>query len=296
MPTRILLHGGAGVRPGRDYAEVLVHLREVVEACASALADGRSALETVQQAVRALEDSGLYLAGRGGSPNAAGVVELDAAIMDGGGEDALPRAGSVAALVGFRSPVDAARAVMEATPHVLLAGEGAARFADAQGLARVPDEPGWYRLPAGVVPADMAGGAAALAHGTVGAVALDDAGRLAAATSTAGLFGKLPGRVGDSPIVGGGTWADGEVAISCTGVGEAFLLGGGAYDVAARMAYGGARLDEATAAFLARVAALGGNGGLIALARDGRFAMPFTGSGMKRAVAGEGIATEVAIG
>ncbi len=277
MPFALALHGGAGAKPGRDYAREIAHMRGLVEAARDRLAAGASALEVAVETVAALEASGLYIAGRGASPGAAGRYELDAAVMDG----ATGRAGAVAALEGVRSPVAAARAVMERTPHVMLAGAGAGAFAHAQGLEPVGDPGAWFTR-AGGGEANHAPGA--LAHGTVGCVVRDGEGRLAAATSTAGVFGKLEGRVGDSPIPGAGVWADRRVAVSCTGQGEYFLRLAVAAQVAHRMRFGGAALAKAADAALAEVAALGGDGGLIAVDADGRVATPFRSSGMKRAV------------
>lgn len=287
----IALHGGAGVNPDRDYAEVEAHLAELVRDCEAQLAGGASALDTVEFAVAAMEASGLYVAGRGSAPNDAGAVECDAAIMDG----ARLRAGGVCAAVGLAQPIRAARAVLEYTPHVLIAGDGARRLAEAQGLALVTDPATHYRLPVGVEAEELLKLDSGLAHGTVGAVALDREGRLAAATSTGGLFGKHQGRVGDTPITGIGNWADGTIAVSCTGIGEAFIYAGGARDIAARMAYGGASLDRACSGMLEGVAAHHGDGGVIAVDHKGQVTMAFNSPGMKRAVAGAGRAPFVGI-
>jgi L-asparaginase/beta-aspartyl-peptidase (threonine type) len=290
-PHVIALHGGAGVNPARDYGEVEAHLGVLVAACEARLAAGAAALDVVEHAVAEMETSGLYVAGRGSAPNDDGAVECDAAIMDG----ARLRAGGVCAAVGIAQPIAAARAVLERTQHVLIAGEGARRLAAAQGLALVTDPDAHYRLPVGVEPEELLRLDRGLTHGTVGAVALDQQGRLAAATSTGGLFGKHAGRVGDTPLTGIGNWADGMLAVSCTGIGEAFIYAGGARDIAARMAYGGASLDEACEAMLASVARHHGDGGVIALDRNGAVTMAFNSPGMKRAVAGAGRATLVGI-
>lgn len=271
----LILHGGAGARRSRDYSAERAHMAEVVAKMAERLNAGAAALDVAVEATVLLEDSGLYIAGRGGSPNQAGAFELDASLMDG----ATGRVGGVAALQGFRNPIVAARAVMDHTPHVLLAGEGAARFAAERGLDRIEEAETWFTR-AGKGEDNHPPGA--LAHGTVGCCVLDGEGRLAAATSTAGVFGKLPGRVGDTPVVGCGTWADGNVAVSCTGQGEYFMR----TVAAARVGWaveGGSSLAEAAAAAVAGVGALGGDGGLIALDRDGRIAAPFNSQGMKHA-------------
>lgn len=277
----IALHGGAGVNPARDYREVEVHLSEVIAHCAEKLGAGQSALDAVEEAVVELEASGLYVAGRGSAPNLRGEVECDAAIMDGTNG----KAGGVCALQDFANPIEVARAVLEETPFVLLAGEGARQFGIDQRCTLIDDSSTHYRLPVGVEEAELSVLDPGLLHGTVGAVALDGEGRLAAATSTGGLLGKQAGRVGDTPITGIGNWADPDIAISCTGIGEAFIQSGGARDVIARMTYGGATLEQASTAMLGKVARLGGDGGLIAIDRKGRCVMPFNSPGMKRAFA-----------
>jgi len=274
--TALILHGGAGARRERNYDAEVVHMREVVEAMKIRLDAGDSALDVAVAAVVLLEDSGLYVAGKGASPNLAGAYELDASIMDG----ATLRAGAVAALQGFRNPVIAARAVMDRTPHVLLVGEGAALFAHDQGLEPIADEAAWF-TGAGKGEDNHPPGTT-LSHGTVGCCVLDAQGRLAAATSTAGVFGKMPGRAGDTPIPAAGTWADGRVAASGTGQGEYFIRVAATAQVAWRVK-AGQTLAEATQAVIGEIGGMGGDGGLIALDVGGNIASPFNSQGMKRA-------------
>jgi beta-aspartyl-peptidase (threonine type) len=261
----IAIHGGAGTMRRITSRPERAALERALQAGYRILQDGGSSLEAVAAAVATLEDSGVFNAGRGAAPNAEGEIELDAGIMDG----ATLRAGGVAAVRRIKNPIVAARQVMEHSRHVLLAGAGAERFAHRHGLKLVP---GSYFLRNKKSK-----------HGTVGAVALDRDGNLAAATSTGGIAGKLPGRVGDSPIVGAGVYADNAAcAVSGTGDGELFLRAVLAFNVAARMRYRGESLARAGGAALAQVARLGGRGGLIALDRRGRIAMPFNSEGMVR--------------
>ena len=249
-------------------------MAELAVECERKLASGIRALDVVEHAVAELESSGMYVAGRGSAPNSAGYVELDASIMDGRTRDA----GAVAAVVSVVNPVKVARRVMEHTPHVMLVSKGAREFATEQGMDLVEDPENYYVLPVGVYEHELR----EQEHGTVGAVALDKTGSLAAATSTGGTFGKLEGRVGDSPLIGPGTWADDEIAISCTGTGEQIIRTGGALAVAYKVRAG---VDAETAIdeMLAEVKSLGGDGGVIAVTRTGEIAMRYNSQGMKRA-------------
>lgn len=270
----LALHGGAGAVAGRDYAVTEQHLEKLSRDCDSRLAQGQCALDVVEYAVYKMETSGLYVAGRGSAPNTAGHVELDASIMDGRSR----QAGAVAALRDFVSPVQVARGVFEKTPHVMLAGHGALEFGRKHGFEEVADPAAYYVLPVGVNSDDIQD----ITHGTVGAVALDKTGGVAAATSTGGTFGKLHGRIGDTPMIGPGTWADDHIAISCTGTGEHIIRAGGAAAIAFRYR-SGVSLDDAIAEMLDEVKRLGGDAGVIALTRSGEIAMPYNSEGMKRA-------------
>ena len=268
------MHGGAGPVAGRDYALVEDHLRQLADEGKARLESGDSALDVVEHAVAAMESSGLYVAGRGSAPNTAGYVELDASIMNG----ATRAAGAVAAIVGVVSPVGVARRVMQETPHVMLAGKGALAFARQLNLDEVSDPDNYYVLPVGVYEDEIH----EQKHGTIGAVALDLSGGFAAATSTGGTFGKLEGRVGDSPMIGAGTWADDDIAISCTGTGEHIIRAGGAISIAYKVK-AGASPAAAIEEMLAEVKRLGGDAGVIAVTRGGEMVMAYNSDGMKRA-------------
>ena len=309
----IAIHGGAGTLSRAHISaeqERAYHaaLQQVLLAGQAVLAQGGTAMEAVCEAVRLLEDCPLFNAGHGAVFTAQATHELDAAVMDG----ATLAAGAVAGVSRIRNPVQAARAVMQNGQHVLMVAEGAERMAQEAGLATV--EPSYFSTPARhaqllAAQARQAGvvldhdGAAALAGraidegrkmGTVGAVALDAHGHLAAATSTGGMTNKLPGRLGDSPLIGCGTYADDRTAaVSCTGHGESFIRVAAAHDVCARMAYGGASLESATQAVgHEALPAVQGTGGLIAVDRQGNVCLPFNTEGMYRGLARVGQAPE----
>ena len=268
----LLVHGGAGnPRHGVVDDEPAVHqaMREALLAGYELLAGGAPALDAVETAVRLLEDCPLFNAGRGSVLNAEGHVEMDAAVMDGASQ----QPGACAGVVRVRHPVSLARAILEKTPHVLLVGEGALRYAEDAGLEF--EDPGWFVIEKERARTDE--------HGTVGAVALDSEGRLAAATSTGGVRGQLHGRVGDTPVIGAGTWADENVAVSCTGTGEQFIRGAVAHEISAQVRHRGAPLSQAVADVID-----GLDGGLIAVQNDGSWAMPFNTALMYRGRAAGG--------
>lgn len=273
--TALVLHGGAGQYRGKDQSEQIAFLKTQAGKGQAALLGGASALDVVTDCVAALEDAGLYVAGRGTGPNSLGHYELDASIMDGWTR----RAGGVCALQDFRHPIRAARHVLEDTPHLLLAGQGAAFFAEQQNCEKI-DNPKDYYLVQGITATP-----GELDTGTVGAVALDMHGRLAAATSTGGLLGKMAGRVGDSPLVGAGCWADKRLAVSCTGQGEYFIKAAVAADISARMKYLNEDLKTAARAAINDMGALGGYGGVIAIDAHGNVTTPYNSEGIRHAIA-----------
>ncbi|HET8700114.1 MAG TPA: isoaspartyl peptidase/L-asparaginase family protein [Nitrococcus sp.] len=260
----IAIHGGAGnQREPRTRQKLVEHsLRAILEQGRALLAAGGTALDTVVHCTHLLEDDPLYNAGYGAVPNAVGRFEPEACVMDGHTLEA----GAVTNVDNVRNPIELARRIMEATPHVMLAGQGAADFAEASGLAMVSQayyQEGWRKHAA----------AGEDAHGTVGAVARDRDGNLAAATSTGGQAGKLPGRVGDSPLIGAGTYADNDgCAVSCTGWGEDFIRTA----LAARVSFLGCQGLDAQAAAQAAieylVAKINGNGGFILVDKTGAVA------------------------
>lgn len=280
MTIAIAIHGGAGALPRREMTKAMraryhAGLERALDTGYQVLRRGGTSLDAVCASVVTMEDSPLFNAGRGACYNAEAKHELDASVMEG----ATRRAGAVAAVTRIRNPVLAARAVMEKSRHVLLAGRAADRFAARQGLKL--EQPEYFHTASrlAALRAKRIGH-----HGTVGAVALDANGNLAAATSTGGYTGKMAGRVGDSPIIGAGTYADNRAcAVSGTGLGEAFMRGVLAYDVAARMRYLREPLEKAAAAAIANLSDLQGDGGLIALDRGGNIVMPFSSEGMYRA-------------
>ncbi|GAB4408592.1 MAG: beta-aspartyl-peptidase [Bacteroidia bacterium] len=299
----LVIHGGAGTIDRRSLTPDLAAayhatLRSALEAGAARLAAGASALDAVEQAVCVLEDSPLFNAGRGAVYTRSGAHEMEAAIMCGHTR----RAGAAALLRQVRNPVRLARCVMEQTEHILLAGPGAEDLARQQGLACVP--PDWFDTSErhaqwlearahDLIQLDHS----ASRMGTVGAVALDLDGHLAAATSTGGMTNKLDGRLGDTALIGAGTYAhDDTCAISCTGHGEYFIRGMVAYDVACLMAYRGLSLHDAAAeVILRKQVALGGTGGLIGIDAQGHIALPFNSEGMYRGWVRQGEAPVTAI-
>ncbi|MDR0183386.1 isoaspartyl peptidase/L-asparaginase family protein [Lysobacter arvi] len=296
--TALVIHGGAGfvprqsITPGerKAYHEAL---NRALDAGNAVLSRGGTALDAVTAAVEVLEDAPQFNAGKGAVFNAKGGHELDAAIMEGHTR----RAGAIAGVTTIRNPIRLARTVMEKSPHVMLAGEGAEAFADEHpDIQRVPNH--YFdtdKRREQLERAQAKEAAQGKRHafdgtldpptylGTVGAVALDSHGHIAAATSTGGMTNKKWGRVGDAPIIGAGTWADDRCGVSGTGWGEFYIRNAVAHDICARVAYRGDSLEVAANEVVNRiVTAAGGDGGAIALDRDGNIAMPFNSGSMFR--------------
>jgi beta-aspartyl-peptidase (threonine type) len=287
MKFGMVIHGGAGtiergqMTPQNEQAH-RDGLEQALRAGYGVLQKGGASLDAVEAAIRVLEDNPLFNAGKGAVFTHEGTNELDAAIMDG----RTLKAGAVAGVMHIKNPIALARLVMEKSPHVMLDGEGAERFAKEMGMPLVEQKyfftkERWDALQK--IKKGSAPPSEQEKHGTVGAVALDQAGNLAAGTSTGGMTNKEHGRIGDSPIIGAGTYADNRTcAVSCTGDGEYFIREVAAHDVSALMDYKGASLGEAAQSVIDKIGKLGGTGGLIAIDRAGNVAMPFNTSGMYR--------------
>jgi L-asparaginase / beta-aspartyl-peptidase len=297
----IAVHGGAGTMAreamtDERQAEYEAALAGALDAGAAVLEAGGSALDAVEAAVMLLEDDPKFNAGRGAVFSYNGLNELDAAIMDGRDRSA----GAVTGVTHIRNPIRLARAVMEDSPHVFLSREGAEEFARERGFEMV--DPDWFATPErwrqleelkarrlGWFDVD-------LKYGTVGAVAVDREGHVAAATSTGGLTGKRWGRIGDSPVIGAGNYADDRAcAVSATGAGEFFIRAGVAHEICTRMRLLGESAQAAADAVIADVGELGGDGGVIVAAPDGSTAFSFNTPGMYRARADSAGLREVAI-
>jgi L-asparaginase / beta-aspartyl-peptidase len=286
----LVIHGGAGGTAGQKMAEDIqlqytTKMTEVLNAGAAVLSKGGTSMNAVETCIRMMEDSPLFNAGKGAVFTEEGKNEMDASIMDG----KTLKAGAVAGVTTIKNPISAARAVMEKSKHVMLIDGGAEKFAKDQGLEIV--DPSYFytkqrwdefqKVHHKVLnhKPDSAKG-----HGTVGAVALDSHGDLAAGTSTGGMTNKMKGRIGDSPVIGAGTYANNNTcAVSCTGHGEYFILNVVAYDVSARMEYKGQNLQEAAGDVInKKLKSQGAEGGLIAVDRNGNIAMPFNTAMMFR--------------
>jgi len=316
----LAIHGGAGtILRSTMTPELEREYRAGLEAALKTgweiLSAGGSALDAVEQTVCSLEDFPLFNAGRGSVFTHDGKNEMDASIMDGRTLDA----GAIAFVRNVKHPIELARLVMEKTPHILLAAEGANQFAKEMGVEFVPDEyfltehrwqqlqdaiaSGTIELDHAAIPASAGGSDRTTEYtesteqernpkskirnpkslGTVGAVACDASGNLAAATSTGGMTNKKFGRVGDTALIGAGTYAENATcAVSCTGHGEFFMMGVTAYDVSARMKYRGIDLETAARQTIERLTDLGGEGGFIAVDTSGNVVLPFNSEGMYR--------------
>jgi beta-aspartyl-peptidase (threonine type) len=304
----VVIHGGAGVIERKTMsaeveAQYRVALTQSRDAGYAILDRGGTAMDAVVAAIKILEDSPLFNAGKGAVLTADGTCELDASIMDGRTQ----AAGAVAGVRQIKNPITLARAVMEKSEHVMLTGDGAERFAKQQGFELVGNEyfqtefrrkqleaakkreagrPTSGLLAPGAFPvalSDQDHVTRTARYGTVGCVALDKSGNVAAGTSTGGMTNKKFGRVGDGPIIGAGTYANNATcAVSATGWGEYFIRVGVARDIAAQMEYKNSKVADAARATIAKVGALGGDGGVICIDKDGNVALPFNSAGMYR--------------
>jgi beta-aspartyl-peptidase (threonine type) len=292
VPWKLVIHGGAGVMERHllsdaDERAIRAALDSALRAGAAILETGGSALDAVETTARALEDDPHFNAGRGSVFTYQGTNEMDAAIMDGRTRDA----GAVAGVTGTRNPISLARVVMERSPHVFLSREGADQFSREQDLEQAPPE--WFATPGRRAALDAMRAAGdghyfdeELKYGTVGAVAVDGDGHVAAATSTGGLTGKRWARIGDSPLIGAGTYADDRAAaVSATGAGEYFIRAAAAHEICARLRMLGQGAREAAEAAIADVGALGGTGGVIVVTPNGDGAWAFNTPGMYRGMA-----------
>ena len=288
----IAIHGGAGtitrknMTPEKENA-YRSKLKETLNVGYSILNKGGTSLDAVEATIRIMENSELFNAGKGAVFTNAGTNELDASIMDGSNL----KAGAVARVRTVKNPISAARKVMEETWHVMLSGDGADKFAKEQGLDIV--DPSYFYTQRRW---DSLKKIQVEKHGTVGCVALDKHGNLAAGTSTGGLTNKRWGRVGDSPIIGAGTYANNQTcAVSGTGQGEYFIRGNVAYDVSAIMEYKGKSVGEAAQNVIRKLSDMGGNGGIITMDSKGNISMPFNTAGMYRGFRKAGQAPEIYI-
>ena len=288
----IAIHGGAGtitrknMTPEKENA-YRSKLKETLNVGYSILNKGGTSLDAVEATIRIMENSELFNAGKGAVFTNAGTNELDASIMDGRNL----KAGAVARVKTVKNPISAARKVMEETWHVMLSGDGADKFAKEQGLDIV--DPSYFYTQRRW---DSLKKIQVEKHGTVGCVALDKHGNLAAGTSTGGITNKRWGRVGDSPIIGAGTYANNQTcAVSGTGQGEYFIRGNVAYDVSAIMEYKGKSVGEAAQNVIRKLSDMGGNGGIITMDSKGNISMPFNTAGMYRGFRKAGQAPEIFI-
>lgn len=295
MKFSIAIHGGAGtlvkgMMTTEMESQYKAALENALDAGYDALADGKTAVEAVEIAVKLLEDSPLFNAGRGSVFTADKTHEMDASIMDG----KTLNAGAVSLITGIKNPISLAKDVMEKSEHVFLAGEGAMAFAKLNGYTQKPDSYFYDQLRHDQWVAIKDTDTFQLDHaaakdskfGTVGAVACDQHGNIAAATSTGGMTNKRFGRIGDSPMIGAGNYANNDTcAVSCTGSGEYFIRGVVAYDVSCLIEHKGYSLQQAADEVIRkRILKIGGDGGLIAVNSKGDIAMPFNTEGMYRAL------------